>query len=205
MILDPCGFTVPDETTVVPLKILKRRIPMRISFVKGNDAKKLVNAVNGLVYFYRNFETRFSLRHGDVLLATFDSEYGNELSGSHYCVVLLDSSPINQVVTVIPLKSNKGRQLNPASDIYIGDINGLNNGKQAIAIVNQIRTIDKRRFFSKDTIRHLDSVMEKAECADYQEINAQDKNVFRLTQRQFNKIHTAARQYVTNGYIKHDN
>ena len=145
MINDSNGFTVPDKTHVVPLKILKRRVPMRIGFVKGDDARKYINAVNGLIFFYRNFETRIPLRHGDVLLATFNSEFGNELCGSHYCVVLLDSSAINQVVTVIPLKSNKGRQLNPASDIFIGDIVGLDNGKEAIAVVNQIRTVDKRR------------------------------------------------------------
>lgn len=201
----PIDFSLPENMEYAcELKVLKRRIPMRVDFLKGEEARKYVSSINGLVFFYRFFETRVPLRHGDVLLATFNSGCGAELRGSHYCVVLLDSSAINQVVTIIPLKSNKGRELNPASDIYLGDIPGMINGKGSIAVVNQIKTIDKRRFFNELTIRNLERCNLNCECADYKESFAQMKSIFRLTKEQYEKLHTAVRQYVLNGYIKHD-
>ena len=185
------------------LQIVKRRVPIRHDFLKGEAAHSYIMAINQLIYFYRYFETRFEIKRGDVFLARFGIECGNELSGNHYVVALLDSNPINQVVTVVPLKSMKGRPLNPASDILLGEIQGLENGKEAIAIINQIRTIDKRRLFDASTISNLSNYLNDEMIGEYSEFTCQLKRVYRLTEKQYHKMHKAIEEYVYNGFIKH--
>ena len=186
------------------LKVIKRRVPLRHDYLKGKDAETHVTEINQLIYFYRYFETRLAIKKGDVFLARFGLECGNELSGNHYVVALLDSNPISQVVTVVPLKSAKGRSLNPASDIMVGEIENLNNSKEAIAVINQIRTIDKRRLFDAQTISHLSKYMSSEMLGEYSELTVQLKKIYRLTDEQFKKIHKAAEEYVYNGYIRHN-
>ena len=187
------------------LKVIKRRGPLKHDYLKGEEAKKHVVEINQLIYFYRYFETRLAIKKGDVFLARFGFECGNELNGNHYMVALLDSNAISQVVTVVPLKSAKGKPLNPASDVMVGKIEKLNNTKDAIAVINQIRTIDKRRLFDAQTIARLGSYMSTEVLGEYSELTIQTKRIYRLTDEQFSKIHKAAEEYVFNGYIRHNN
>ena len=186
------------------LNIVKRRIPLKHDFLRGLEAKKYVSAINRLVYFYRFFETRIDLYRGDVFTVYFDHECGNELEGPHYAVVLLNSSPINQMVTIVPLHSEKpDRELNPASEILVGEIPGVTNAKRAVAMINQIRTIDKRRLFDKAAVETFDRYFYGEYSNNYAEIGAQNKYIFRLPAEQINNIHKAVIQYVSKGYIKH--
>ena len=196
------SFMRDDEPT--NLNVIKRRVPLKHDYLKGEDARKHVVEINQLIYFYRFFETRLAIKKGDVFLARFGYECGNELNGIHYVVALLDSSPINQVVTVVPLKSAKGKALNPASDVMVGKIEKLGNAKDAIAIINQIRTIDKRRLFDAQAIARLSNYFGAEMLGEYSEITLQSKKIYRLTEEQFHKIHKAAEEYVYNGYIKHN-
>ena len=197
------SFMHDDEPS--ELKVIKRRVPLRHDYLKGDEARKHIVEINQLIYFYRYFETRLAIKKGDVFLARFGFECGNELNGNHYVVALLDSSPINQVVTVVPLKSAKGKPLNPASDVMVGKIEKLNNAKDAIAVINQIRTIDKRRLFDAQTLVHLSGYMNSEMLGEYSELVVQSKRIYRLTDEQFAKIHKAAEEYVYNGYIRHNN
>ena len=192
------------ENDSLAMKIIKRRVPMKYTFLKGEDARKHIITLNQFIYFYRYFETRVEIKKGDVFLARFPFECGNELSGNHYVVALLDSNPINQVVTVIPLKSAKGKILNPASDMMLGEIVGLRNGKESVAVINQIRTIDKRRLFEPSEIAKLFKYFSDETIGEYSIIECPNKNVYRLSESQFTKLHNAIRQYVNNGYIKHE-
>ena len=197
------SFMHDDEPS--ELKVIKRRVPLRHDYLKGDEARKHIVEINQLIYFYRYFETRLAIKKGDVFLARFGFECGNELNGNHYVVALLDSSPINQVVTVVPLKSAKGKPLNPASDVIVGKIEKLNNTKDAIAVINQIRTIDKRRLFDGQTLAHLSGYMNSEMLGEYSELVVQSKRIYRLTDEQFAKIHKATEEYVYNGYIRHNN
>lgn len=196
------SFMHDDEPS--ELRVIKRRVPLKHDYLKGEDARKHVVEINQLIYFYRFFETRLAIKKGDVFLARFGFECGNELNGNHYVVALLDSSPINQVVTVVPLKSAKGKALNPASDVMVGKIEKLNNSKDAIAVINQIRTIDKRRLFDAQSIARLSNYFSSEMLGEYSELTIQTKKIYRLTDEQFNKIHKAAEEYVYNGYIRHN-
>ena len=192
-----------QDNGCLDLQIIKRRVPLSFNFLKGEEARNYIVSINQLIYFYRFFEKRIDIKKGDVFLARFTTECGNELSGNHYVVAILDSNPINQVVTVVPLKSAKGRPLNPASDMMLGEIKGLRNGKEAVAIINQIRTIDKRRLFDASIIANLRRYFAEESIKEYDEIPCQSKRLYRLTKEQFEKVHTAIKQYVFNGYIKH--
>ena len=186
------------------LKITKRRIPLLRDYLKSDNARKYVTAINRMIYFYRFFETRYEIKRGDVFIVNFEFECGNELNGAHFVVALLDSSPLSQLVTIVPLHSAKmDKELNPASEVYIGEIPGVTNAKKAVAIINQIRTIDKRRMFDKVAIEHFNQYSQSEHYVNYELITAQHKFIYRLTEEQFGKIHAAVLQYVFNGYIKH--
>lgn len=186
------------------LVITKRRIPLLRDYLKSLEAKRHVNAINRMIYFYRNFETRIEIKRGEVFVVGFEFECGNELNGSHFVVALLDSSPLSQLVTIVPLHSVKmDKELNPASEVYIGEIPGVTNTKRAVAIINQVRIIDKRRMFDKAAIEHFNQYAQSEHYVDYDLITAQHKYIFRLTDEQYTKIHKAVQQYIFNGYIKH--
>ena len=189
-----------------PLRVIKRRLPILRDFINSKDEiARHIAVLNSYIYFYINYETRLDIHKGDVFIANFEYECGNELSGRHLVVALLDSSPINPLVTVIPLKSDKGRPLNPASDIYIGDINGINNGKKTIAIINQIRTIDKRRLFDYQICNNLDRIAKENKISSpYSEFTSARKLIFRLNVYQYRLLHQAVKEYVDNGFISHD-
>ena len=197
------SFMEEDQKEHFDLVVSKRRFPIVKEYLKGLEARKYIIAINQLTYFYKFFETRFEIKRGDVFLARFGMGCGNELSGNHYVAALLDSDSINQVVTVVPLKSTKGNPMNPASDILLGKIKGLENGKEAVAIINQIKTIDKRRLFNPETIAKLSYYQRSEVIGEYSEIECQIKAKYRLTDEQDKKVHKAIREYIINGYIKH--
>ena len=186
------------------LTITKRRIPMVKDYLKGDYARRHVNTINRMIYFYKNFETRFEIKKGDVFLAYFEYQCGNEINGPHFVVALLDSSELSQIAMIVPLHSVKeGKELNPASELYIGEIPGVANGKKTVAIINQIRAIDKRRLFDKAAVEHFNAYAKSPYYVNYEKITAQHKYIFRLTDEQYHKLHTAVQQFVFNGYIKH--
>lgn len=192
------------EEDAFKMQIIRKRLPTKYSFLKGIEARNHIVSINQLIYFYRYFETRLEIKRGDVFLARFAFECGNELNGDHYVAALLDSSAISQVVTVIPLKSHKGKPLNPASDISLGKIQGIGNEKETIAVINQIRTIDKRRLFDAEIIAHLERYFNDEMLAENAVITCQYKKLYRLSDSQFQKMHKAVMEYVYNGYIKHN-
>lgn len=69
----------------------------------------------------------------------------------HYGVAIHDSSFYNPIITVIPIKTSRGK-LNPNSDVYLGKIEGIQSLKNSIAVINQIHSIDKIRIFNIDSI-----------------------------------------------------
>ena len=184
----------------------KRRILMPVQFYFNGRRNKLIGWVNSMLYFYSHFETTFELNRGDVLLFNFQFEIGNELKDPHYCVVLLHSSKQNQLVTIVPLHSAKeNRELNPASEVYLGQIPGLTNGKNAIALINQTRTVDKRRLFSQEAVENFNLYVGGSKYIEsYKEFVLGMKHVYRLTDEQFSKVRRAVEDYFFNGYIKHE-
>ena len=186
------------------LKVRKRRIPLNQPYFKGKDAQRNNGLINQQIFLYKHFETMFAVKAGDVFLAKFPIEFGSEIHGDHFVVALLDSNPLNPLMTVIPLKSEKGKALNPASDIRIGVVNGINNDKRSIAVINQIRAIDKRRLINEASINALHSQFRGNLIAEYQEVCAQITNVYRLTNEQLNLVRKTAIRFLITNYVSHD-
>ena len=69
----------------------------------------------------------------------------------------------NQTVTIVPLSSYKeSRQYNKRSTIEIGDVAEIPGSKQSVALVNQIRAIDKMRLIGEKALGNfVDKVCEK--------------------------------------------
>ena len=187
----------------LPLKAVKRPKSYNLELLRGKDARDHISKLRRLLYFYKNYETRIELNRGDVLLANFEFECGNELRGNHYVVVLVNSRETNQVVTVVPLKSAKGKALNPASDIFIGKIKGLKSEKETVAVINQIKTIDKSRLFINENLGNIKFRFPKDGIASFEQIIIEKARIYRLSQKQFKKVHDATTQYIVSGYIKH--
>ena len=105
------NLSIRDGKNTLKLTIVKRRLPLlKVSFLGGDVAKKHIRLYNQIAYFYKFFETKFSIKKGNVFVARFSSTCGNELNGDHFVVALHDSPAINPVVTIVPLKSLKGKQ-----------------------------------------------------------------------------------------------
>lgn len=186
------------------LMMKKRRIPLAQPYFKGESAKHRNGLTNTHIFAYKYFEPVFAVKAGDVYLARFPIEYGSELHGDHFVAVLLDSPVACPLVTVVPLKSEKAKEINPASDIRLGVIEGINNGRKTIAVINQTRAIDKRRLLSEEAISALHSLVKKNLLKDYEEVCAEVINCYRLTNEQYNVLRKKAIGYFKNNYISHD-
>lgn len=182
----------------------KRRIPLAQPYYKGNDAKKSVGLANTRIFAYKHFETAFPVEAGDVYLARFPLEFGAELHGDHFVAVLLDSNSVNPLITVVPLKSERAKELNPASDLKLGIIKGINSGHRTVAVINQIKAIDKRRLLSEEAIHDLYSQFQKNLIKDYGELCAEIIIRYRLTREQYILLKKTVLGYINNNYVNHD-
>lgn len=202
---------VEKNVTHIHLYIVKRRVPLKtnkIRFIEQDKKIKMdpiIAQINGFVYFYKNFETSFEIKAGDVFVARLPiyQGVGNELTDNHLFVALLDSRPNNPLIRVVPLTSGDDKHgiPNPASDVKIGKIEGMLNEKESLAVINQTRTIDKRRLFSGEVIKSLSKII--VEGKDYERINVQTKRIYRLSPYQLERIRRSVLEYDLNGYISH--
>lgn len=184
--------------------VRKRRIPLNHPYFKGDAAKRNNGLLNQAIFVYKHFETTFAVKAGEVFLARFPMEYGSEIHGDHFVVVVLDSNALNPLMTVVPLKSEKEHGINPASDLRIGVIEGINSNKRTIAVINQVRAIDKRRLLSENSINALHGQFSHNLIGEYQEIGAQLTNVYRLTSDQIKAVRKALITYIAKNFISHD-
>ncbi len=198
---------VDDKVTVKErqqLILRKRRIPMAHPYLNGPSAKRYMGELNTNLFAYKYFETLYTVKAGDVYLARFPMEFGSELHGDHFVAVLLDSNTLNPLITVVPLKSEKAKELNPASDIRLGIIRGINSGHRTVAVINQIRAIDKRRLISEKAINALHAQFDKNLIKDYGEVCVEIIRKYRLTREQLNLLRSVTLGYIRNNYVRHD-
>lgn len=184
------------------LKISKKKDSSRIQLLSDENVKEYVNKVKSDNYFHKYFKTRIALTHGDVFMVDLNFECGNELRGPHFVVVTNDSKENDPIVTVIPLKSYKGI-LNPRSDVLLGKVEGTTTGNQSIALINQIKGIDKSRMIEHVSEQTLKKLWEDEKIAEDDEIEIKVKTIYRLTEEQFNILLKALIEFFRFGYIRH--
>ena len=97
------------------------------------------------------YRLSYELKAGEIYEVDFGINVNAEFSYRHYALVLVNSSEANPLVMVCPLKSNT-RGAHPASDINLGIIDCLDTEHESLAVINQIRTIDKFRIFKRPGI-----------------------------------------------------
>ena len=110
--------------------------------------------------FSEKYMLRYDLKRGEIYEFDWGINVNAEFSNRHYGVVLADSDIFNPLVTVCPLKSNHNGP-HPKSDIDLGIVKDLSTTNTTIAVINQIRTIDKLRIYMKRAIgRKIDQLKE---------------------------------------------
>lgn len=147
----------------------------------SEEIRKWMNAKQ----FNNEYEVVAHVRKGDVYNIHFLATCGAELHGDHFVVALTDSRPNNPLVLVAPLTSFKGMgNLNPASDLYIGYVKGILNGKESVVVLNQIQAIDKVRLLNAESLSRVDSVIKENNKKNEEAKMIQLKNKYRLKPEQ---------------------
>ena len=184
------------------LMIVKRKDASTIKLLSKEYLNEFVNKAKSDNYFHKYFQTRIAIKRGDVFMVDLNYECGNELSGPHFVVATNDSKAVDPIVTVVPLKSYKG-VLNPRSDVLLGKVEGTTTGNQSIALINQIKGIDKSRMIEHVSNKVLDKILNDDQIAEDDEIEIRVKTIYRLTDKQFNILKNALNDFFNYGFIRH--
>ena len=182
---------------------VKRERAIFNSYLDNENKNEYVSGINRSIFYYNNFITKIDIQRCEVFKVRFDQGFGSELKGYHFVVAMQSSREINQTVTIVPLTSLKEvKHYNQKSTIYIGEIPEMPNGKEAIALINQIRTIDKIRLIGN---KALDNFVDKV-CDNINAYNGefyiQNKEIYRLTDEQYQKILHAVNNYLFVGAVE---
>jgi mRNA-degrading endonuclease toxin of MazEF toxin-antitoxin module len=107
--------------------------------------------------FERSFDPRRLVyyKRGDIVLAHFGYNVGNELGGTHYAVVVeSDNNLSSGIVTVVPLSSldaGKTQADLHKSEVYMGKLVG---GVDCLAMPLQMRPVSKLRIIKPKYKKH---------------------------------------------------
>lgn len=159
-------------------------------------------------YEYAKYAERYRLSYkltaGEIYVIDFGINVNAELNYKHFGIVLTDSNESNPLAIVCPIKSNH-KGFHPASDINLGIIKDLDSENESLAIINQIRTIDKFRIFrsrgplKEQTERKVLSDVDAEE--EYQEVDNSEYIPYRLEESKFNRLKKAIYSYLEKGVI----
>lgn len=138
--------------------------------------------------FAEKYSLRYDLKQGEIYEFDWGLNVNAEFSNRHYGVVMVDSDAFNPLVTICPLKTNHGSMC-PRSDIDLGVIDCLNTSKSTLAVVNQVRTIDKLRLYTKRIIGVKNEMLSDS-------IPEEEYTIMRLENDKFSRIQKAYFDYL---------
>lgn len=112
--------------------------------------------------FASKYKLRYDLKRGEIYQIDWGINVNAEFSSISYGVVIADSSPFNPMVFMCPIRARKTNfGMTPRNAVELGIIPELKNAYPFIALVNQIRPIDKLRILqdgkTMDEINQYDS------------------------------------------------
>ena len=134
------------------------------------------------------YELRYDLRKGEIYEIDFGVNVNSEFSHRHYGVVMVDSGPKNPLVLICPLKTNRTGG-HKRSDVVLGVVEDLSEEAETIAVINQVRTIDKFRILRRNQIG-----LKKLPISIYEEEKTEEISeplIKRLNDRQFLMVRNA--------------
>ena len=134
--------------------------------------------------FAEKYSLRYDLKQGEIYEFDFGLNVNAEFSNRHYGVVMVDSDVFNPLVTICPLKTNHG-SMSPKSDVDLGFINCLNSSKTTLAVVNQVRTIDKLRLYTKRIIGAKTDMLCDSQNEEEYEIMRLETHKFEMVQQAY--------------------
>ncbi len=131
-------------------------------------------------------KTRYDLKKGEIYEFDFGINVNAEFSMRHYGVVMCDSSVFDPLVIVCPLKTNH-HGAHPRSDVDLGIIPSLDTNNPTVAVVNQIRSIDKFRLYTRNAIGT--SIGEDGEVMSRNQISTcLDGKILKLDEKSMKRI-----------------
>lgn len=107
------------------------------------------------ISYQEKYSPNLEMHIGDIYEFDWGVNVNCEFSNRHYGVVISESHATNPLVIVCPLKTNK-HGANPASDVNLGIISGIVTNRETLAVINQIRALDKMRVYLKPIINETD-------------------------------------------------
>lgn len=137
---------------------------------------------------------------GEIYEVDFGINVNAEFSYRHYALILADSSEMNPLALVCPLKSNN-KGPHPSSDINLGFIDALDSDHESLAVVNQIRTIDKLRIYKRPLINKRPGFRNEQNSLNNYEDRFLEKETYRLEESKFKKVQNALKNYIEYGQI----
>lgn len=140
--------------------------------------------------FSEKYLLRYDLKRGEIYEFDWGLNVNAEFSNRHFGVVLADSDIFNPLVTVCPLKSKHG-EANPKSDIDLGIIEELGTYNSTVAVINQVRTMDKLRLYLKRAIgmKNVEGLSDANNDEKY--------TIMRLETDKLNKVTEAYIRYIS--------
>lgn len=120
--------------------------------------------------FSTEYKVRFDVKKGEIYEIDWGVNVNAEFSNRHFGVVLRDSNEYNPLVLVCPLKTNK-TGAHPESDIDLGLIKELYSDHKTLAIISQIRSVDKMRIYSQNAISDNDIPEDKIPVLEEKKVN----------------------------------
>lgn len=177
------------------MKILRAGHPCLPPMSEIETTKNETSTMDKLTQFDKNFNIEVKIWVGDVYLARFPNRIGSELAGDHFVIAVVNSNVDNPNVVVIPLTSLKEKNRNPANSLYLGYINGINNGKQSVALLNQVTCIDKKRLINDKDIDKSFEELKSKNFSENEVVCKIGKPHYRLTDSQLGKLLFASRVY----------
>ena len=130
----------------------KAKTPTQLSKAQGlREQLEWIKRQLEYASFAERFKLRYDLKKGEIYEIDWGLNVNAEFSSRHFGIVLADSGPFNPLVTVCPLKTNHSG-CHPKSDVDLGIVPGVFSQNSALAVANQVRTVDKLRVFTKNCI-----------------------------------------------------
>lgn len=137
-------------------------------------------------FFAERYKLRYDLKRGEIYEFDWGINVNAEFCNRHYGVVLADSNQYNPLVIVCPLKSNHNGA-HPVSDIDLGVLPFLNTTTKTVAVINQVRTLDKLRIYTRQVINDND-VLRENDTFTNSVYRLDDKKVDLIAKAYFNMI-----------------
>ena len=140
---------------------------------------------------------------GEIYEVDFGINVNAEFSYRHYALALTNSSESNPLVLMCPLKSNN-KGAHPSSDINLGIIEALDTDHESLAVINQIRSVDKLRIFRKPVINKRNKYgrgLNDIGSSYYDDEILGIDDIYRLDYDRFMKVKKAALLYLEYGFL----